>query len=59
MRLVAWRIRNVIVMGKPQIAVGIPPPLLAELNQYVEGVGRGIAEVERKIVALESLVKSK
>ncbi len=26
-------------MGKPQIAVRIPPPLLAELNQYVERVG--------------------
>jgi len=24
-------------MGKPQIAVRIPPPLLAELNQYVTG----------------------
>ncbi|GAL93333.1 MULTISPECIES: hypothetical protein [Microcystis] len=46
-------------MGKPQIAVRIPPPLLAELNQYVERVGRGIAEVERKIVELESLVKGK
>ncbi len=23
-------------MGKPHIAIRIPPPLLAELNQYVE-----------------------
>ncbi|MFM7476347.1 MAG: DNA-binding domain-containing protein, partial [Microcystis aeruginosa] len=26
-------------MGKPQIAVRIPPPLLAGLNQYIERVG--------------------
>ena len=26
-------------MGKPQIAVRVPPSLLAELNQYVEKTG--------------------
>lgn len=32
-------------MGKPQIAVRIPPPLLAELNQYVERVGTSKTDV--------------
>ena len=32
-------------MGKPQIAVRIPPPLLAELNQYVERVGTSKMDV--------------
>ena len=32
-------------MGKPQIAVRIPPSLLAELNQYVEQVGTSKTDV--------------
>ena len=32
-------------MGKPQIAVRIPPPLLAELNQYIERVGTSKTDV--------------
>jgi hypothetical protein len=32
-------------MGKPQIAVRIPPPLLTELNQYVERVGTSKTDV--------------
>ncbi|NCR12871.1 MAG: DNA-binding domain-containing protein [Microcystis aeruginosa LL13-03] len=32
-------------MGKPQIAVRLPPPLLAELNQYVERVGTSKTDV--------------
>lgn len=32
-------------MGKPQIAVRIPPPLLAELNQYVERIGTSKTDV--------------
>ncbi len=32
-------------MGKPQIAIRIPPPLLAELNQYVERVGTSKTDV--------------
>jgi hypothetical protein len=36
---------NVVVVGKPQIAVRIPPPLLAELNQYVERVGTSKTDV--------------
>ena len=32
-------------MGKPQIAVRIPPPLLAELNQYVERAGTSKTDV--------------
>ena len=32
-------------MGKPQIAVRIPPPLLAELNQSVERVGTSKTDV--------------
>lgn len=65
-------------MGKLQIAVRISPPLLEELNSYVEPVGMSktdvviaryldcaedvslsqrLAEVERKLMALEVLVK--
>ena len=32
-------------MGKPQIAVRIPPSLLAELNQYVERIGTSKTDV--------------
>jgi hypothetical protein len=32
-------------MGKPQIAVRIPPPLLVELNQYVERAGTSKTDV--------------
>ncbi len=32
-------------MGKPQIAVRIPPPLIAELNQYVERIGTSKTDV--------------
>jgi hypothetical protein len=68
-------------MGKPHLAIRIPPSLLAELNSYVEQVGTSktdvvvsaiaqylgcaenvplsqrMAEVERKIAVLESMVK--
>lgn len=32
-------------MGKPQIAVRIPPPLLEELNRYVEQTGTSKTDV--------------
>ena len=32
-------------MGKPQIAIRIPPPLLAELNQYVRLTGTSKTDV--------------
>ncbi|NCR89158.1 MAG: DNA-binding domain-containing protein [Microcystis aeruginosa G11-01] len=38
-------------MGKPQIAVRLPPPLLAELNQYVERVGTSKTDVIVSVIA--------
>ena len=34
-----------LAMGKPQIAVRVPPPLLAELNSYVEKTGTSKTDV--------------
>jgi len=72
-----------VILGHAFGSIRIPPPLLAELNQYVERVGTSktdvivsaiaaylgcaetvplsqrMAEVERKIMELESLVKGK
>ncbi len=38
-------------MGKPQIAVRIPPSLLAELNQYVERTGTSKTDVVVSAIA--------
>jgi hypothetical protein len=38
-------------MGKPQIAVRIPPPLLAELNQYVKQTGTSKTDVVVSAIA--------
>lgn len=38
-------------MGKPQIAIRIPPPLLAELNQYVELTGTSKTDVVIQAIA--------
>ena len=38
-------------MGKPQIAIRIPPPLLAELNQYVKQTGTSKTDVVVSAIA--------
>ena len=38
-------------MGKPQIAIRIPPNLLAELNQYVEKTGTSKTDVVVSAIA--------
>lgn len=38
-------------MGKPQIAVQVPPSLLAELNQYVERTGTSKTDVVVSAIA--------
>jgi hypothetical protein len=38
-------------MGKPQIAIRIPPPLLAELNQYIEKTGSSKTDVVISAIA--------
>ena len=38
-------------MGKPHLAIRIPPPLLAELNSYVERVGTSKTDVVVSAIA--------
>ena len=38
-------------MGKPQIAIRMPPSLLAELNRYVEQVGTSKTDVVVSAIA--------
>jgi hypothetical protein len=38
-------------MSKPQIAIRIPPPLLAELNQYVKQSGTSKTDVVVSAIA--------
>ncbi len=39
-------------MGKPQIAVRMPPSLMAKLNSYVEKIGTSKTEVVVSAIAL-------
>jgi hypothetical protein len=42
-------------MGKPHLAVRIPPALLAELNSYVEQVGTSRTDVVVSAIALSRI----
>jgi hypothetical protein len=40
-----------MIMGKPHLAIRIPPSLLAELNSYVEQVGTSKTDVVVSAIA--------
>lgn len=42
---------TLLAMGKPQIAIRIPSPLLEELNSYVERVGTSKTDVVVSAIA--------
>ena len=42
-------------MGKPQIAIRMPPSLMAKFNSYVEKIGTSKTEVVVSAIALRAL----